>query len=136
MAILFGREASGLTNEELQACHLHLLIPANPEYPSLNLAMAVQVVCYELYQRLAAEAAAADRVWDREPATSAQLKALLAHWSEVLEHLNYLDPDNPGQVLTRFRRMFLRLGLDETEVQMLRGFLNHIERNEADRCQT
>ncbi len=57
VAMLFGRETSGLTNDELQRCHLHLQIPANPEYPSLNLAMAVQVVCYELYQAQLRDAA-------------------------------------------------------------------------------
>lgn len=128
VAILFGREASGLTNAELQRCHVHLLIPANPDYPSLNLAMAVQVVCYELYQYARADSAdAAESRWDREAATSAQLELLIEHWDEVLKELNYLDPDNPGKVMTRFRRLFTRLELDETEAQMLRGFLSHVQ---------
>lgn len=129
VAILFGREASGLTNDELQRCHVHLLIPANPDYPSLNLAMAVQVVCYELYQHaLAGSAEAPDSGWDREAVTSAQLESLIEHWDEVLEELDYLDPDNPGKIMTRFRRLFTRLELDETEAQMLRGFLSHVQR--------
>ncbi len=128
VAILFGREASGLTNDELQRCHVHLLIPANPDYPSLNLAMAVQIVCYELYQHaLGGSGEALDSRWDREAATSAQLEALIEHWNEVLEELDYLDPDNPGKVMTRFRRLFTRLELDETEAQMLRGFLSHVQ---------
>lgn len=126
VAILFGREASGLTNDELQRCHTHLLIPANPEYPSLNLAMAVQVVCYELYQH--ALGPAAPEVWDRPAATAEQLEALIRHWDEVLEELEYLDPTNPGRVMTRFRRLFMRAGMDETEVQMLRGLLSQIQR--------
>ena len=129
VAILFGREASGLTNDELQRCHVHLLIPANPDYSSLNLAMAVQVVCYELYQYARADSGdAPDSGWDREPATGAQLESLIEHWDEVLEELNYLDPDNPGKVMTRFRRLFTRVELDETEAQMLRGFLSHVQR--------
>ena len=133
-AILFGREASGLTNDELQRCHVHLLIPANPEYPSLNLAMAVQIVCYELYQYALADSGdASSTAWDREPATSAQLESLIEHWDEVLEELDYLDPDNPGKVLTRFRRLFTRLELDETEAQMLRGFLSHVQRMRESR---
>ena len=99
-AILFGREASGLTNEELQLCHVHLQIPAAPEYPSLNLAMAVQVVTYELFQA-ASEAPAEVRDgrsshWDRPTATQAQLQALLDHLQQVLEDAGFLDPGNPG----------------------------------------
>ena len=127
-AIQFGREARGLTNDELQRCHVHLLIPANPDYPSLNLAMAVQIVCYELYQyALGCSGETSDSRWDREAATSAQLEALIEHWDEVLAELDYLDPDNPGKVMTRFRRLFTRLELDETEAQMLRGFLSHVQ---------
>ena len=129
VAILFGREASGLTNDELQRCHVHLLIPANPEYPSLNLAMAVQIVCYELYQYALADSGGASvTAWDREPATSAQLESLIEHWDDVLEELRYLDPNNPGKVMMRFRRLFTRLELDETEAQMLRGFLSHVQK--------
>jgi tRNA (cytidine32/uridine32-2'-O)-methyltransferase len=127
IAILFGRETSGLTNEELQRCHLHLQIPANPDYPSLNLAMAVQVVCYELYQ--ARPASAGEMVtWDREPAPAASVEALFGHLEQVLTRVEFLDADNPGQVMTRFRRLFLRIRLDDTEVKMLRGALTEIER--------
>jgi tRNA (cytidine32/uridine32-2'-O)-methyltransferase len=130
IAILFGRETSGLTNEELQRCHLHLQIPANPDYPSLNLAMAVQVVCYELYQaRLAAGGATTGTLaWDRGPAPVAAVEALFGHLEQVLARVDFLDVDNPGQVMTRFRRLFTRIRLDDTEVKMLRGALTEIER--------
>jgi tRNA (cytidine32/uridine32-2'-O)-methyltransferase len=127
VAILFGRETSGLTNDELQRCNVHLQIPANPDYPSLNVAMAVQVVCYELYQAHAepTEGAAG---WDREPATAAQIEGLLAHLETVLTRVEFVDPANPGQVMTRFRRMLLRIHPDETEVGMVRGALTELER--------
>jgi tRNA (cytidine32/uridine32-2'-O)-methyltransferase len=124
IAILFGREASGLTNDELQKCHSHLQIPANPEYPSLNLAMAVQVVCYELCKQKSAVLPAAG--WDRQPATSAEMQAMFEHFEQVLISLDFLDADNPGQTMTRLRRLFTRIAPDETEVAMLRGILKSV----------
>ena len=124
IAILFGREASGLTNDELQKCHCHLQIPANPEYPSLNLAMAVQVVSYELCRQ--AERVPVVSSWDRPPATMAQVEGLLEHLQATLVESRFLDPANPGQTMTRLRRLFTRVDLDDTEVQMLRGILSHL----------
>ena len=133
-AILFGREASGLTNDELQRCHCHLQIPADPDYPSLNLAMAVQVVSYELFkQALIRETGRhpTPDTWDRAPATVQQLEGLMAHLEEVLITSGFLDPENPGQSLTRLRRLFSRVQPDETEVQMLRGVLNHLSKGNS-----
>lgn len=124
VAILFGREDNGLTNEELQRCNYHLQIPAAAEYSSLNLAMAVQVVCYELYQ------ASLDHdpvpPWDRKLANAAELDGLLEHMQRVLLHSGFLQADNPGQTMTRLRRLFGRTQLDATEVQILRGVLKHL----------
>jgi len=125
IAILFGRETSGLTNDELQKCHCHLVIPANPAYSSLNLAMAVQVVCYELYRQLDASPVESQQ-WDRSPASSAQLEGLIEHFERVLIESEFLDPDNPGQTMTRLRRLLTRVTPDETEVQMLRGVLKQL----------
>ncbi len=125
VAILFGRETSGLSNEELQRCHLHLTIPANPAYPSLNLAMAVQVVCYELFK--ARGAASAPLPSDRRHATVTELEAFFAHLETALLRVGFLNPKAPRQVMTRMRRLFGRVGLDETELGMLRGMLSHIE---------
>jgi len=122
VAILFGRETSGLTNEELQQCHCHLQIPANPDYPSLNLAMAVQVVAYELYRQASSEAVDLD-VWDRPLAPMAHVEAMFDHLESVLIASRFLEPANPGQTMTRLRRLFTRVALDETEVQILRGIL-------------
>jgi len=127
IAILFGTETSGLANEELQKCHCHLQIPANPEYPSLNLAMAVQVVCYEL-NRQATDVEQA-RSWDRPPASVAETEALFEHFERVLVAADFLNPDNPGQTMTRLRRLFTRITPDETEVQILRGILTTLERS-------
>ncbi|MCZ6641518.1 MAG: RNA methyltransferase [Gammaproteobacteria bacterium] len=128
IAILFGRETSGLTNDELQKCHCHLQIPAHPDYPSLNLAMAVQVVGYELFKRAIATQPDAEQpllaAWDRPPATARQIEALMTHLESVLIASEFLDPANPGQSLTRLRRLINRVQPDETEVQMLRGVLN------------
>jgi len=127
VAILFGRENSGLTNEELQKCHCHLQIPASPQYPSLNLAMAVQVVCYELFKHAGA-AQATSAGWDRPLATMAQVEELLRHLEAVLVSSAFLDVTNPGQTMTRLRRLLIRLRPDVTEVQMLRGVLTHLDK--------
>lgn len=121
IAVLFGRETNGLSNDELQRCHCHLQIPANPAYPSLNLAMAVQVVCYELFKQC--ESVMPEPEWDRPAATQAQLEGLMQHLEGALVHSGFLDPGNPGQTMTRLRRLFTRVSLDDTEVQMLRGIL-------------
>jgi tRNA (cytidine32/uridine32-2'-O)-methyltransferase len=128
IALLFGRETSGLTNEELQRCHCHLQIAANPDYPSLNLAMAVQVVAYELYQAaLVRGGAVPEPEWDRPPASAAEMDAFFGHLDEVLSAIDFYDPQNPRQALTRFRRLFNRVRPDDTEVRMLRGLLNQVQ---------
>lgn len=126
VAVLFGRETNGLTNDELMRCHCHLQIPANPAYPSLNLAMAVQVVCYELYKQASGSAAPAPG-WDQPPASMAQFEGFIAHLERVLVNSGFLDPENPGQTMTRLRRLFIRVGMDEKEVQMLRGILKELD---------
>jgi tRNA (cytidine32/uridine32-2'-O)-methyltransferase len=126
VALLFGRETSGLNNDELHRCQLHMQIPANPAYPSLNLAMAVQVACYELRKASIGD----DRVpnWDRPAATAKQLQAMFEHMNGVLERLTFFDRDNPGQTPTRLRRLFNRIDPDDTEVQILRGICSQIDR--------
>ena len=136
MAILFGREDSGLTNEELQLCDCHLQIPSSSVYGSLNLAMAVQVVCYELFQHGDANAGDAldaqgatsgpQRIWDRPPATQKQFESMVDHLQQTLEKSGFVDPEAPGHTLTRLRRLLARHQLDETEVQILRGVLKHL----------
>lgn len=127
VAILFGREEHGLLNEELQRCNLHLTIPSNPDYSSLNLAMAVQLICYEL--RVAAldePSPDATAKWDQPWADAQQVEHLLRQLEEVMVAVSFLDPDNPKQVMTRLRRMFARNRLDKLEVGILRGLLAFI----------
>ena len=127
VAILFGRETSGLTNEELQRCQLHLSIPASPEYPSLNLAMSVQVVCYELFKARSAPQAGPTASNDATLASLEEVEGFLAHFEAVLRRIDFLKSSAPRQAMTRLRRMFGRIGLEQVEVGMLRGILTHIE---------
>jgi tRNA (cytidine32/uridine32-2'-O)-methyltransferase len=124
IAIIFGREDKGLTNDELQLCHSHVEIPGNPEYPILNVAMAVQVIAYELFQQ--AVPPPASLLWDRPLASSEAIEGFMAHLEAVLKASKFVDSDNPGQTMTRFRRLFSRVELDITEVAMLRGLLKQV----------
>lgn len=128
VAVVFGRETSGLTNDELQQCHTHLRIPANPDYASLNLAMAVQVVAYELFRQASGSSASAiEPLWDRPLAAMGHIENLLVHLEQVIDASGFLDAGNPGQTMTRLRRLFTRVALDETEVQILRGILTSLD---------
>lgn len=122
VAILFGRESSGLTNEELERCHYLLNIPANPDYSSLNIAAAVQVVSYEMMmaERLVAEPAVNA---ESDPATAEEVEGLHRHLEETLVKLEYLDPDNPRQLMRRLRRLYHKARLEKMEVNILRGIL-------------
>lgn len=124
-AIIFGRESRGLKNEELQRCNYHVTIPTGPAYASLNLAMAVQVVCYELLK--AARDGAVEREWDVDHATAREVEHFFEHLERTLVGLDFHDPDNPRQLMTRLRRLFNRVRLDRMEVSILRGILTSIE---------
>ncbi|HKI74892.1 MAG TPA: RNA methyltransferase [Pseudomonadales bacterium] len=126
IAILFGRESRGLKNEELQKCHFHVNIPTAKAYSSLNLAMAVQVVCYEILQ--ASLAGMAPQAWDIEYATAEAVEHLFQHLEQTLIDVDFHDPENPRQLMTRLRRMFNRIRMDEMEVNMLRGFLTAVNK--------
>ncbi len=126
VAVLFGREDRGLTNEELHKCHYHVHIPANPDYSSLNLATAVQVICYEIRMAcLAAEEGGLQSFdeWDMPPADNQALETYYQHLQETLEELGFLEPGNPRQTMTRLRRLYGRVRLDEMELSILRGVL-------------
>jgi tRNA (cytidine32/uridine32-2'-O)-methyltransferase len=124
VAVLFGREDNGLSNDELRRCNAHLQIPAAVEYSSLNLAMAVQVVCYELFQASLTTPPVAK--WDRTLASSSQVDDLVRALEQNLLETSFLDVKNPGQTITRLRRLFARAQMDETEVQILRGVIKHL----------
>ncbi len=130
VALVFGREDRGLTNEELHKCHFHVHIPANPEYSSLNLAAAVQVICYEIrVSHLEAEAGKALHFddWDMPPANQEALERFYTHLQETLEKMGFLEEDNPRQTVTRLRRLFGRIRMDQMELNILRGMLTSIQ---------
>jgi tRNA (cytidine32/uridine32-2'-O)-methyltransferase len=124
IAIVFGRESKGLKNEELQQCQYHVNIPTSDAYSSLNLAMAVQVLSYELF--CASQAGSEERIWDQLPATNTDLEHFFAHLEGTLAEVGFHDPDNPRQLLTRLRRLFLRIEPDQMEISILRGFLKAV----------
>ncbi len=130
-AVVFGRENSGLSNEELARCHALLHIPSDPQFSSLNLAMAVQIVAYELC--LAAGGEAPARSADRHDALAPaeDVERFYAHLEEALVAARFLDPTNPRHLMLRLRRLFNRALLEENEVRILRGILVALTREGA-----
>jgi len=126
-AVVFGAERTGLTNEELEAAHLLLRIPASVAYPSLNLAMAVQIVAYELFSARAPQAAAVDRT-GVPLAGAGELEQLYAHFAQVLEEINFRDRTESGtHLMSRIRRLLQRAELDHNEANILRGILTAVQ---------
>jgi tRNA/rRNA methyltransferase len=123
--IVFGREDRGLTNAELDLCHLVVTVPTAPEHPSLNLAQAVLLVCYEL--RGGAEAGDPDTPAQGSRATSEELEELYQHARTVLLRVGFLDPQNPDRILRVLRRLLGRAGPDSREVTILRGILRQMD---------
>ncbi|MGF1546801.1 MAG: RNA methyltransferase [Thiotrichales bacterium] len=131
VALVFGRERSGLSNEELGLCHALLSIPANPDYSSLNLAAAVQLVAYEvrLGLREAAPPSAAEP--DEIPAGSDEMEGLFRHLESTLAQIGFLDPANPRQLMAKLRRLYNRARPTQSEVNILRGILTETGKNRA-----
>ncbi len=129
VALVFGREHAGLTNAELGRCHAHMMIPANPEYSSLNLAQAVQVAAYELRQAFLAEDGGLPAAVDQPaPATHDAVENLLTHWQATLEGLGFLDPANPRHLMQKLRHLLQRARITPNEVDILRGMLTTVQR--------
>ena len=130
-AILFGREHSGLTNDELERCHFLLHIPCNPEYSSLNVAAAIQVVTYELYQAALADSPATEPgIGDADvPATGEQMDSFFRHLETTLRDIGYLHATkHEMSILRRLRRIYNRAGLQQKELHLLRGVLTAVQR--------
>ncbi|NDL65734.1 tRNA (cytosine(32)/uridine(32)-2'-O)-methyltransferase TrmJ [Acerihabitans arboris] len=135
VALLFGRERVGLTNEELQKCHFHVQIPANPEYSSLNLAMAVQILAYE------ARIAFLDRQQgglpvNHEPSPyplADELERFYLHLEQVLDQTGFIRKAHPGQVMNKLRRLFARARPETQELHILRGILTSIEQRQVEK---
>ncbi len=124
-AVLFGSERYGLENDALQHCNALVKIPVNPAYESLNLAMAVQIVCYEI---LVARTAPATVSQQETPlSTAEELERFYTQLSEVMDEANFHDRTGRGHLMTRIRRIFNRTALDQNELNILRGILTAVQ---------
>lgn len=141
VAIVFGREDRGLTNEELQRCHFHVCIPTNEEYGVLNVAAAVQVLAYEVrmahllaeQQALPEEQAMPVQFvrWDEAMVPSTDMEQFYGHFEQMMVDIGFLDPANPRQLMTRVRRLFNRVRLDRLEYNLLRGIFTQVQQLRA-----
>jgi len=128
VAVVFGRERTGLTNAELDLCHRSIVIPANPDFSSLNLAAAVQIMCYELCkldsvktEKIVIDADISGMV------TAADLDHLYEHLQESLVEIGFLDPNKPRRLMRRLKLLFNRSRLDQNEYNILRGILTAVQ---------
>jgi len=134
VALVFGRESSGLTNEELQLCHFHVQIPANPEYSSLNLAMAVQTLSYEVRMAFLAneqsqfDNKSADASDEEHYPVVDETERMFEHFEQALKSTGFIVPSHPGLVMTKLRRFINRARPDSKEVKMWRGILSSVEK--------
>ncbi|WP_090546916.1 RNA methyltransferase [Paraburkholderia caballeronis] len=131
IALVFGNERTGLSNEHVERCSALAHIPANPAYSSLNLAQAVQVLAYELRlayldQPASAPDAVAPDMGATPLAASEDIERMFVHLENALIALEFLDPANPKKLMSRLRRMFSRSGLEREEVNIVRGIAKHI----------
>ncbi|MGB4810974.1 MAG: RNA methyltransferase [Methylophilaceae bacterium] len=122
VALVFGTEISGLSNAEADLCHVMATIPANPEYTSLNLAQAVQIMCYECRMSIT-EGTLHFNEKPAELATQDELERFYIHFEEVLTQIGYINPRAPKKLFERLRRMYGRTRLEKEEVNLLRGVL-------------
>lgn len=144
IALVFGRESRGLTNDELQLCHAHVHIPTDEEFSSLNVAQAIQVLCYEFRVAALDIMATAESTedssdsqrqvnwgvdWDYPMATHGEVHGMLDHLQKTLIQIGFLDPKTPKQLMPRLRRLFQRAMPDKLEINILRGILANIDRH-------
>ncbi|EIK97689.1 RNA methyltransferase [Pseudomonas sp. M47T1] len=137
IALVFGREHAGLTNEELQRCHFHVHIPSNPDFSSLNLGAAVQVLAYEVRMAwLAAEGQASKTekvevasVKSAELSTSDEMERFYEHLEHTLVDIGFLDPQSPRHLMARLRRLYGRSSVNRAEMNILRGILTETQKS-------
>lgn len=128
VALVFGNEHSGLTNEELERCNFLVHVPANPAYSSLNLGAAVQVIAYEVMMAERELEEGGLRVSeDTKPASANELELFYEHLQRVLIEIGFLDPGNPRHLMRRMRRLFGRARVDKNELNILRGILSAVD---------
>ncbi len=122
IGLVFGSEKEGLKNEELSLCHLFVRIPSSRSFPSLNLAQAVMVVCYELFQ-----ASTSTREPSVKTASSEQVETMYEHMEKTLLEIGFLEPDNPKRIMRTLRRLFGRSQMEERDVRILQGIWSRID---------
>jgi len=128
VAVVFGPEKSGLTNDDLDLCNALLNIPCNPTFSSLNIAMAVQIICYEIFlAEMTAGTGPEPTVPEAPPATGEELEHFYTHLETALTDSGFLDPDKPRLLMRRLRRLYIKAALDKNEVNILRGILKALQ---------
>ena len=127
VAIVFGREDRGLTNQELGLCNSHVHIPADPEYSSLNLSQAVQILVYEIRVSILKDQEC-EEYWDVDLATNEQTERLIDHMDELMKEVEFYDVQNPRKLLLRVRRFFKRSSIDVMEANIFRGLFAAIQK--------
>ena len=133
-AVIFGRESAGLSNEEIELCNAIIEIPTGPGFSSLNLAAAVQIICYELRKCSSVDAAAAGYEGGDSPlADAGQMDMFYEHLQQFLLAIGYYDPARPRLLMRRLKRMFNRTRLDQNEYNILRGILTAAQKMVKDR---
>ena len=135
VALVFGNEQAGLSNDQLQQCDYHVSIPTHPDYSSLNLAAAVQVIAYEIYQTVFeatnnSSSFQADR--GGEKANNQEIAGLLAHFEQIALNLGFLNPNNPKKLLPRIKRLIAKAQLEKDEINIVRGFLKNVPLKKKD----
>jgi tRNA (cytidine32/uridine32-2'-O)-methyltransferase len=128
VALVFGNERTGLENDEIKRCHAAVLIPSDPEFASLNLAQAVQVLAYEVRMGMLAGASPLPEQKSDPPASSAELEAFFEHLERTLEAIDFHKGRSPRTIMLRLRRLYLRAQPDERELRVLHGILSDSER--------
>jgi TrmH family RNA methyltransferase len=128
VAVLFGREQSGLSNAEIDRCHYLVRIPASPVYASLNLAAAVQVIAYELFvAHVTKESEDSGYLLQHVPVSAGEMERFYEHLEAALLQLEFLDPVNPRHLMRRLRRLYNRARPDANEINILRGILTAVQ---------
>jgi tRNA (cytidine32/uridine32-2'-O)-methyltransferase len=129
VAIVFGRERTGLTNEELELCQFHAAIPADPNYPVLNVSAALQVISYEIWQAHSAQQQAPESIADIEYPTQEEMGYFYQHLEQTLREVGFLSPQHEGNSMTRLQRLYNRARPEKSELNMLRGILSGMQKH-------
>ena len=134
IAIIFGRERAGLTNDELQMCHRHIIIPADEQCGILNISHAVQIVCYEIFRQLHHQENSQNNDerdnhfgvrWDQPLAPHSEIQLMLEALEKTLIASSFYNPERPDKLIPRLRRLFMRAAPDQMEVNIWRGIISH-----------